>query len=1034
MRLNQSGKKKKSSSKGWLKASGGVSEKSTVTPKFLGPDVLIGRVSSSMLELSYAPKMKDMATQSLQAYAEEMMIYDDKVAEFRKEAMAQGQEDNPATQQGDEEVDSTETTEEEEVEIEADGSINEVHTTIDLEPPFPPPPKPLFHSQYMVDEFLATIGDVQDHFSDSGGWKIHANAAKFERALDEKYGVFRPFITNHPEIEVFIRSVQRKYAMGYFSPLRQGSAPIPKSTSVILLFMMQRQGVRWDAIILASLFLLVGLQPWALVVVIAIFQQLMHRRAMKPIGGMSSYVEPVEPYWRVYNKKKTDPNSNDKTTETTESLDSPERRKEILLEPVGKPMPQGEKIDAKLYDTIIIGTGPGTLYAGALLARAGRKILVLSPGADASGCITLEGGSKQYSKLPFDVESSSISRITRQQELLAPALCTTTDFQGGVRFAQIGSEADGYAYEILAIPGMGADDVEGQIPFVLRAGGGTRGFMDDTATLLGDGWPASDGPGSNLSGVYLAACASLNAEAGAFYLSKILPDGAKSFQKQSNYQEASCRYASTMLNRCFPLNPHLRSLMAGIGMKTENLKPSNTSLGAHVSTICGATSGEGMHYPVGGPRSLCHALASVIEQNGGRVVTQAHVKELLFKDSAKLSESNNNTGSESKEEPVPPRCIGVKLSNNDTEIVLEQQQNGDRQPSAVINLRGFIDTFVRLLPEEIRTAHKVPMGLPALSERRPVFKVLFILKGSADELSVTGADYYRLPSAALARDTIEADTGAVVLGEIGSVYAAGKDSNEGADEAAADVTADGTNEEKTAEDAAQGGAARGKRTKATAPKKHTGKVKYDAGASWMQISFPSAKDPSWEERHGKVTTCVVTVEADDDFVVHYDTKPKLFSIVVNKVKDVGNRTRLMDKVRKDLLDVYPQLEGKIEEESLSGPFTKGLSHTPERYAAKGVRADTPYPGLFVGGPDLTVGDSFSGSIVGSWLLANAVIGYGTLDLLFLSKNVTSDLGKFMHQPVFSDDEELDVAVPFEQRQAQEEEPEGIDNRNEQSAS
>lgn len=103
---------------------------------------------------------------------------------------------------------------------------------------------------------------------------------------------------------------------------------------------------------------------------------------------------------------------------------------------------------------------------------------------------------------------------------------------------------------------------------------------------------------------------------------------------------------------------------------------------------------------------------------------------------------------------------------------------------------------------------------------------------------------------------------------------------------------------------------------------------------------------------------------------------------------------------------------KIAHEALIGPFTKGLSHNPERYAAKGIRADTPYPGLYVGGSDLTVGDSFSGSIVGSWLAANAVMGYGTLDLLFLEKNITSDLERFLVPPGIPDDPESEVAVPY----------------------
>ena len=57
----------------------------------------------------------------------------------------------------------------------------------------------------------------------------------------------------------------------------------------------------------------------------------------------------------------------------------------------------------------------------------------------------------------------------------------------------------------------------------------------------------------------------------------------------------------------------------------------------------------------------------------------------------------------------------------------------------------------------------------------------------------------------------------------------------------------------------------------------------------------------------------MTIEADDDFVVHYDTKPKLFSIVPNKVNDTGNRGRLMERVKRDLLELYPQLEGKQHE-------------------------------------------------------------------------------------------------------------------------
>jgi hypothetical protein len=87
----------------------------------------------------------------------------------------------------------------------------------------------------------------------------------------------------------------------------------------------------------------------------------------------------------------------------------------------------------------------------------------------------------------------------------------------------------------------------------------------------------------------------------------------------------------------------------------------------------------------------------------------------------------------------------------------------------------------------------------------------------------------------------------------------------------------------------------------------------------------------------------------------------------------------------------------------------GLSHTPERYAAKGVRVDTPYKHLLYGGSDVTIGGSFSASLVAAWLAANAVVGYSTFDHLFYQKNITTDLARFMDSP---GEDEDDLAVPY----------------------
>lgn len=96
---------------------------------------------------------------------------------------------------------------------------------------------------------------------------------------------------------------------------------------------------------------------------------------------------------------------------------------------------------------------------------------------------------------------------------------------------------------------------------------------------------------------------------------------------------------------------------------------------------------------------------------------------------------------------------------------------------------------------------------------------------------------------------------------------------------------------------------------------------------------------------------------------------------------------------------------------LIGPIHRGLSHNPERYVAKGVRPRSQYPGLFAGGSDLTVGESFSASIVAGWLTANAVMGYSAIDYLFLQKNITADIINFLEEPGAEDG---DIAVPFDQ--------------------
>lgn len=108
--------------------------------------------------------------------------------------------------------------------------------------------------------------------------------------------------------------------------------------------------------------------------------------------------------------------------------------------------------------------------------------------------------------------------------------------------------------------------------------------------------------------------------------------------------------------------------------------------------------------------------------------------------------------------------------------------------------------------------------------------------------------------------------------------------------------------------------------------------------------------------------------------------------------------------------------GNIKDVEIRGPYRSGLVQNPARYAIKGNRPEMPYPGLFIGGADLTVADSTSGAIVGGWLAANAIFGYSLVDQLYLEKNITSDLNRFLEEPSLATQRNGvivdDLAVPF----------------------
>jgi hypothetical protein len=204
---------------------------------------------------------------------------------------------------------------------------------------------------------------------------------------------------------------------------------------------------------------------------------------------------------------------------------------------------------------------------------------------------------------------------------------------------------------------------------------------------------------------------------------------------------------------------------------------------------------------------------------------------------------------------------------------------------------------------------------------------LLAINGSADELSVTGADFYRLPAAAVARDEMTKETGAINCGEIGWT-----------DEELLVPSGDGRRRYRQIHQ--QQTASAGRRLVIREKRKKGTQVQVRTGFSWMQNSFSVCEGSRLSSRHGDVTTCVVTIEADDDFVTAFDTKPKLF--VVNKGDcryQRGDLERLSERIKKRICLRFT-LSWKESRPFVKSTrtFAEGLSHNQNGTRCQGCQS------------------------------------------------------------------------------------------------
>lgn len=186
-------------------------------PKYASRGLVVGQLQSNVVASVYWPQIVDIANDQLERHAELMMEYDDEVQTIVEDRRKE-RELKRLESEGDDDdkynLDDVDI-EEEEGDDENGDAAKEPPLYADLPPPPTPASRLLFHSPAQLDDLSETILSPHlDHFTKTAEWKVYANAAKFERLLDERYGPFRPFVDKYPQIERTVRNMQRKYAKG----------------------------------------------------------------------------------------------------------------------------------------------------------------------------------------------------------------------------------------------------------------------------------------------------------------------------------------------------------------------------------------------------------------------------------------------------------------------------------------------------------------------------------------------------------------------------------------------------------------------------------------------------------------------------------------------------------------------------------------------------------------------------------------------------------------------------------------------------
>ncbi|MCB0653790.1 MAG: NAD(P)/FAD-dependent oxidoreductase [Saprospiraceae bacterium] len=337
---------------------------------------------------------------------------------------------------------------------------------------------------------------------------------------------------------------------------------------------------------------------------------------------------------------------------------------------------------ADYYDTIIIGSGMGSLTTGALLSKEGQKVLILERHYTAGG-FTHVFKRKGYE---WDVGIHYIGEVQRPDSLTKKLFDYVTD--GQLQWADMGE-----VYDKIIIGDKSYDLVKGVQQFKAKL----IEYFPDEKNAIND---------------YVNLIFECTKTSRNFYVDKALPPVLSKLiggWMRKPFNQFSDRTTYEVLKTITDNEELIRVLTGQYG--DYGLPPKKSAFVMHAAVVRHYFNGGS--FPIGGSSRIVETIDPVIAAAGGTILINAEVDKVVVK---------NN------------KATGVQM--NDGRIFSAKN---------IVSGAGIMTTYKKLLPAEVVKQHKLPEQLQKIN-RSVSHACLYIgLKGSPRELELPKTNYWVYP-------------------------------------------------------------------------------------------------------------------------------------------------------------------------------------------------------------------------------------------------------------------------------------------------